>query len=113
MYNLVVFDFVATGAANETKAVRSEGEIMGVWVDHTSGTPTLTLSIEAYNASTTVYTKASPADGAFNPVRRMQTTAGVDNSGAAEFHRFFLPDGGFLKLDVNAAWTGKVYVALR
>ena len=113
MNDLVTFDVVATGADTATDLSRASGEIMGVWVNHASGTGDITLSIEAFGNSTTVYTEATPADGAFNPVRRMQTTAGADNSGAGEFQHFYLPEGGHLLLTIAAAWTGAVYVALR
>ena len=109
----VVFERADSGAATETKPLSTPGEIMGVWVEHSSGSGDITLTIEAYGVSTTVYTEATPADGAFNPVRRMQTTAGADNSGAGEFHHFWVPDGGLLKLTIAAAWTGNVIVSMR
>ncbi|MDA1348042.1 MAG: hypothetical protein O3A47_04135 [Chloroflexi bacterium] len=111
MENVVDFTF-ATAVAETQTSMKVHGEVQGVLIDHTSGTPTLTINIVCNGVTQVIYTKASPADGAFNPVRRMQTTAGADNSGAGEYTHFYAPKGSVITAVVGAAWTGNIRVAL-
>lgn len=112
VHDVIRFVVADAAAANHDHDNCDGGEIMGVWVNHSSGTGDITLSIIEEGQSTTVYTQATPVDGVFNPVRRMQTTAGADATGAGEWHHFYIPNGATLRLATAAAWTGNMSVAI-
>jgi len=109
----VRFVVAAAGVEVQNFGHSTPGEIMGVWVNHASGTGDITLAIVFEGQATTVYTEATPVDGVFNPVRRMQTTAGADATGAGEFQHFYIPEGAHLRLTIAAAWEGTMSVAIR
>ena len=112
-HDTVRFVVAASGAEVQNFGHSTPGEIMGVWVNHASGTGDITLAIVYEAQATTFYTEATPVDGVFTPVTRMQTTAGADASGAGEWVRFYCPSGGHIRLTIAAAWTGSVSVAIR
>ena len=93
--NAKFFTFAAE-TSTQNAEISTPGEILGIFMNHTTGSVTVTVNVVVVGVVHQVWTDASPAD-----------------QFAAATGATVVPPGGYLQVVSSGDWTGTVLVALK